>query len=163
MKYVVTCFRYNFIIRSLKVIWDTALIDVLFPAFLNYSSQMVGYLCYGWRFPAEVVWLLKRNMWWCRKITVIELLGMLALARLLSRSSRIWEVKFVNKAVWHLVDVCAMFSLCRKNANEKWRCTLLWKEALCRYLCAEFISWMKIHKSFAVSALLRTRSAFQVS
>lgn len=56
-KYVVTCFRYNFIIRSLKVIWNTALINVLFPVFLNYSSQMVGYLCYCWRCPAEVVWL----------------------------------------------------------------------------------------------------------
>lgn len=114
MKYVVTCFRYNFIIRSLKVVWDTALINVLFSVFLNYSSQMVGYLCCGWRFPAEVVWLLKRNMWWCHKMTVIELLGMLAPARLLSRPSCIWEVSLLTKRF----DTSSMFAQCSHCAGR---------------------------------------------
>lgn len=105
---MIICFVYNFIIRPLKVIWTTQLINVLFPAFLNYSCQMVLYLCYCLEFPAEVVWLLKKNMWWHHKITVIELLGMLEHSSLLSLLQPHLGNKFVNKVLWHLIE-CLMW------------------------------------------------------
>lgn len=97
MKDVSTCFVYNFIIRALKVVWNTALINVLFPAFLNYSGQMVVYLCYCWRFPAEVVWLLKKNMYQRHKITVIETLRGWSLPAFWPCSSHSWDTSLLTK------------------------------------------------------------------
>ena len=127
----------------LKVVWNTALINVLFPAFLNYSSQMVLYLCYCWRFPAEVVWLLKKNMWWHHKITVIELLGMLQHLCLLSLCCPHLGNEFVNKALWHLIWRLSEILNCVEGIQMgKWLHFIVKGCTLQISLCAKFIFWM---------------------
>lgn len=141
---MITCFGYNFIIKPPKVVWNTALINVLFSAFLNYSSQMVLYLCYCWRFPAEVVWLLKKNMWWHYKITVIELLGMLEHLSLLSLFYPHLGNKFVNKALWHIIwCLCEIVHCVDVIQMGKWLCVLLKQVLFNISLKNSFSEWKK--------------------